>query len=143
MPSLIYNAGKRLIGGEVDWASKQHRFKLLLATSDYAPKATHKFVSVIEGELSGGGYGRQELVGRSIQTDDATGRVDFMADQVAFKKLSSSQRYQWIVLYRVMTSDEDADLLCALDMGSVSLRGIMEHTIKWDKQSNGRVFSMV
>jgi hypothetical protein len=144
MASLIYTRGKALFSGSTDWASSEQTFGLLLASSAYEPHKSHRFVSEVAHELSGVGYSRKELVGRTVEQNDSDDRADCLADAVTYRQLSTKQSYQWAIIYKIGKTDTDAQLICAIDMGDVSLKGIAEHKIRWSgKDESGRVFSLV
>ncbi len=141
MANVAFSRGKAILVGTADWSNKSQSFKVLLASDEYFPKSTHKFVSDVVGELSTGGYKRQELTGRSIEL--AGDKAQCLADSVVLKGLTTSAKYKWAVVFRQNLSDSDSDLICALDIGRVSLRNVSEHTIHWGgKSGRGPVFSL-
>jgi len=142
--SLIYTRGKALFSGSTAWDSTEHGFGIMLATSEYQPHKSHRFTSEVEHELTGTGYKRKELSGRLVESDDDNGRADCIADSVSYRGLSTKQSYQWAIVYKIGKTDDDGQLVCAIDMGEVSLKGIAKHTLEWDgKTDRGRVFSLV
>ena len=62
---------------------------------------------------------------------DKTGRVDCNADAVVLTNLKVFETYRWIIVYRDGLSAGRSDLICALDMGDVELKGVVAHTVKW------------
>jgi hypothetical protein len=143
MPGVIYNCTKAMFAGDADWASPAQTYKALLAGGDYEPKASHRKVSDVEDELTGKGYERQTLHGRSIVANETDGRADCHAEAVTFGKLATKESYRWLVVYRERDSDARSELVCAVDMDEVSLAGISEHTIRWDgEEKQGRVSSL-
>lgn len=144
MASIIYTRGKALFSGSTDWSATDQSFGLLLASNEYQPDRSHKFISEVSAELDGVGYNRKELTGRAIEEDDDAGRCDCMADAVTYRGLSTRESYKWAIVYKIGTNDRDGQLVCAIDMGEVSLKGISRHTIEWaGGESRGRVFSFV
>lgn len=140
MPSLTYIRGTVLFAGSADWASSSQEYGVLLATDDYTPSRTHRFVSEVSGELAGHGYARQSLTGRAVLETDA---ADCVADAVTFSGLRTTQSYRWAVVFRKGKTDKDSELICALDMDLVSLRAVTDHTIRWSRQmKGGRIFSL-
>jgi hypothetical protein len=143
MANITYTSGKVLFTGGGDWGSSAQKFRVLLATKDYAPSVKDRRVSDVTGELtSGSGYSRKEIRGRKVVQNDDTGRADCMADAVKFTGLSTKQSYRWAVIFRAGETDASSELVCAIDLSDVSLRGMSEHTIKWSGQDNGRAFSI-
>jgi hypothetical protein len=141
MSNVAFSRGKAILVGTADWSNAMQTFKVLLASDEYFPKSTHKHVSEVKGELSTGGYKRQELTGRSIELDGD--KAQCLADSVIFNGLKTSAKYKWVVVLRQNLSDSDSDLICALDMGRISLRNISEHTVNWGgKSGRGPVFSL-
>lgn len=132
--------------GSADWSSPTQTYRVLLATDEYKPSRTHRFVSEVTGELEGGGYQRQDLKGRAVLASDVTGAADCVADAVKFTKLRSTQTYRWAIVFRVGKTDKDSELICALDVDldggpGTTLRAVTEHTIRLGGES-GRVFSI-
>ena len=144
MPGVIYTCTKVMFAGDADWSSPSQKFGVLLATSEYEAKKSHRHVSDVDGELTGKGYERKVLKDRSIEANEADGRADCHASSVTFGKLATKEVYKWIVVYREGANDARSDLICAIDMGEVPLGGITEHEIRWDSQAKqGRVFSLL
>lgn len=141
MASLTYIRGSVLFAGSADWAAPDQSYQLLLASDEYKPSRTHKFVSQVRGELSGGGYERKTIAGRAVKAGDAG--ADCFADAVAFTGLLSHQTYRYAVLFKQGKTDADSGLIACLDMTGVSLLGISNHTINWDGQAkSGRVLTL-
>jgi hypothetical protein len=144
VPNVTYTRGKAIFSGSADWASDKQVFKMLLAGGKYEADHRHTHVSDVSPyEITGPGYKRQIIAGRSVVQNDDQKRADCLADAVTLKGLTTNQSYRWIVIYKAGESDADSDLVCAIDMTEVSLKGTSEHTIRWDGQEkSGRAFSI-
>jgi hypothetical protein len=132
-----------LFAGDADWASPSQKFKALLATSDYEPKASHRHVTNVTGELTGKGYRRRLIRNRSVKANEPRGCADCCADATVFEGLATTEAYKWVVIYREGPDDRRSDLICAIDMGHVELKDVGSHEIHWDGEAKeGRVFSL-
>jgi hypothetical protein len=140
MASIVYGQCKVVFATGCDWSAAGERFGVLLATSEYQPAITHRHVSDVDGELTGRGYKRRPLKGRSVWS--TTTGADCCADATVFPNLKTKESYKWAIIYRER-ADDDPDLIAACDMGHVDLSDSNEHTLFWDGQEkNGRVFSL-
>jgi hypothetical protein len=143
MAGVIYLNARVLFATDADWASPTQKFKVLLATSDYQPKASHRHVTDVTGELTGKGYKRKLVRNRSVRANEARNVADCCAAAIKLEGLATKESYQWLVVYREGPDDLRSDLICAVDMGHVPLTDVGTHEIRWDGAENeGRVFSL-
>ena len=76
MASSFYNSGlAALLNGTVDWDNGGAAIRALLVTSAYTFNKDHSFVSSITNELSGTGYVRKDLAGRTVTQDNTNDRA--------------------------------------------------------------------
>ncbi|HTQ48353.1 MAG TPA: hypothetical protein VMI75_36605 [Polyangiaceae bacterium] len=140
MASLTYDSGRTMLAGlGPRWDDAKAKFWVLLAKASYEPKPEHKTIDQVKAhELSGSGYERRQIEGRSLRVDPLEHRVDYVAKPVTFNRLYTDAQYRWAVVFQ-----DDGTLVAAIDMTTISLRGLSEHTLRWDgKRSEGRVLSV-
>lgn len=130
----LYNIAKR---HRRDWAGGTYRVMLL--TSSYTPNVDHDFVAdIVANEATGSGYTRQDLANKSASIDDTNNRADHDADNVTWASLTSSFRYA--VVFFVVSSDADHELLLYEDLGAQSLTAA-PFTIAWNNgATSGTVY---
>ncbi len=142
MATVFTNRGKFVIAG-TGWDAGT--YLVALATSAFTPTAAMNFASEITNELSGGGYARQTLAGRTTTEDDGNNRADLNANNAIFAGLSSTQVYKWACLIKFVTNDADSPLIAAIEMHAtgIDLTGYTSHEIKWaGGASSGRILSL-
>lgn len=74
------------------------------------------FIADLTGELSGGGYVRKTLSGKTITTDDGNNRTIFDANDVEWTGLTGTFRYP--VIAQSTGNDATSRVIAAHDIGS-------------------------
>ncbi len=93
-------------------------FKAMLVKSGYTPSAADQHPNasgLASNEVTGAGYTRQNVASR---TRTANGNLyDYGANNSYFTAVSSTL-VRYVIIYKVVTSDSDHQLVCCLDLGS-------------------------
>jgi hypothetical protein len=141
MASVVYNNAKGLLGaGSLNWTS--NTIRCALVAPGYTPDIdAHVYLSSVTNELSGTGYSRKDLAGKSVAVDNANDRCDHKADNVTWTAISASgATAAGVVVYKFGTVDSDSPLLAYIDITDTVMNG-GDFTVRWDNQaSNGAVF---
>jgi len=123
MAHVVYNGWKGKDG--IDWAAgAAGDYKGMLVSSSYTPDPDHaapNATGLAANEVTGGGYARQNVGGRTKTANNATNTYDHAADNLLFTNVTGDVR--WLVIYKVVTDDTDHKLVCALDLGTRTLAG--------------------
>lgn len=126
MASFLYGrGGLRLIIGNaqtptIDWLGDT--IQLGLSTSTHVPNKDDTFLDdagaddFVDGELSGTGYSRQTLAGKTLVYDAANDRVEFDANDVTFTAINAGTAAQ-ATLHRDNTTDATSPCLGNIDTG--------------------------
>ncbi len=141
MASVVYNSAKKNVGdGYLAWDSLTSTFRGLLVNASYTPDIdTHIYVSSITNELSGGGYVRKDIVGRTVSVDTGNDRADFNADNITWTAISGGTA-AGLIIYKFVTADADSQLIAYIDFTDTVLNG-GDFTLKFNNAaSNGTVF---
>ena len=114
MTPRMYTAGARELGsgGDTNW--EQDTIKVLLLDDTYSFDASHEFVDDLTGELSGTGYERKTLSGKSATL---TGNEYlYNAADIEWDDLDPDQDgIKHIVFFREGTDDSDSVLLSSVE----------------------------
>lgn len=141
MASGVYNTWKTKDGN--DWtAGADSAYKVLLVTSSYTPDADHDNPDdgPAANEITGGSYARQNVATRTKAANDATNAGEHSAANAVFTGLSAAAP-KYAIVYRAVTNDTDHQLVCWIDLGTVSITGDL--TVKWDGgASSGILFTL-
>lgn len=131
MASGVYTTGSRALGTQsISWTSDT--IKLLLVRSTYTPSAAHVYVSDVNTyEVSGGGYARKTLAGKTKTDNTGSSRVEYDASDVALGTLTAAAgSYRYAIVYKDTGSDATSSLLAWVDLGSQTPAGVA-YTIVW------------
>lgn len=122
MASGVYNRGKTtLVDGGVTWTSTA--LGVALVTGTYTPDDAHNFVSDLTNELSGGGYARGTLGGKTGPTEsDANNAAEYDATDQTFSSLGSAAGTpRYAILYDNTTAaDASRELIAWYDLGTTN-----------------------
>lgn len=86
--SGLYNSGAAFLAAGGSWTGST--LGVILCTSAYTPDADHEYVDDLTGELSGGGYGRVLLTGRTVTTSHPNDRAVLDAADTTFPLLGAA-----------------------------------------------------
>lgn len=142
MASGVYNTYKAKDGN--DWAAgADSAYKCLLVTSSYTPNPDHDFVADVSpgsNEITGGGYARQNMASRAKSIVDGSDRAEHSANNPIFSSLSGPAAPRYAIVYRVVSTDSDHQLVAWIDLGAgLSIVGDLE--VKWNgSTTSGLVF---
>ncbi len=121
MAHTFYNGFKGKDG--VDWAAgAAGDYKAMLVSSSYTPDPDHaapNATGLAANEVTGGGYARQNVGGRTKAKVNATNSYDHSADNLLFTNVTGDVR--WLVIYKAVNNDTDHVLVVALDLGARTL----------------------
>lgn len=117
----------------VDWGTVTGGDSILVSL--HAPAyaldpAAHIFFSDTTNELSGSGYTRQALAGKSVSYDSATKITHLIATTNTVFSLSGSLTFRWAVIWKNTGTNSTSPLLGFVDFGSQTASGTV--TIDWD-----------
>lgn len=116
MATIVYNTWKAKDGN--DWAAgADSAYKCLLVTGAYTPDPDHNFVAdVVASEISGGSYARQNVGSRTKTKNATTDKYEHAAANPLFPGLVGPAQPGYCIVYRVVTSDADHQLVTALEL---------------------------
>lgn len=122
MASILYNKLYQLaLTGAVDL--EDDTINVLLVDNTYTADKTHDFVSdVVADELSGTGYTRKTLAGKSVTLDNGNNRVTFDATDPVWTGLDAGV-IGGAVIFKQVTNDADSPLICFLDPTNLTTNG--------------------
>lgn len=123
MASGVYNRGKlTLVDGSITWTSTA--IGVMMVTGTYTPDDAHNFVSdVSTNELSGGGYVRGTLSGKSGPTEnDTNNAAEYDATDQTFSSLSSAAGTpRYVITYdNTNAADASRELIAWYDIGTTN-----------------------
>ena len=129
MATFMYNGGLEIIGnGGADWDDGALVFRIMLVQNGYTPNRDHRFVSDVTNELSGTGYVRKTLAGRTVTRDDGTDKVKCDATDPVWTGINAGTA-EGAVIYKQTGGDDSSpgndDLVCFLDFSQVTNGGDM------------------
>ena len=114
MTPRMYNTGVRELGsgGDTNW--EQDTIKVLLLDDTYTFDASHEFVNDLTGELTGTGYERKTLTGKSATLTGNEYLYD--AADIEWDDLDPDQDgIKHIVFFREGADDTDSVLLSSVE----------------------------
>lgn len=122
MASTLYNKLYQLaLTGAIDL--ENDTINVLLVDDTYTADKTHDFVSdVVADELSGTGYTRKTLAGKSVTLDNGNNRVTFDATDPVWTGLDAGV-IGGAVIFKQVTNDADSPLICFLDPTNLTTNG--------------------
>jgi hypothetical protein len=122
MPSAVYTNAKFLAATDsLEWVDLVATFRAMLLSDGYVYSPSHIHVSDVDAfEISGAGYARQDVTGRTAALDLGNQRALLDAGNVQFPNFSSSgAQIQSCVIYKQVGGDdstpEDDELICYLE----------------------------
>jgi hypothetical protein len=96
---------------------------VLLVDDTYTADKTHDFVAdVVADELSGTGYTRKTLAGKTVTLDGVNHRVTFDATDPVWTGLDAGT-IGGAVVFKQVTNDADSPVLCFLDPTNLTTNG--------------------
>lgn len=142
MSSIVYNTFKGKDGN--DWAAgADSAYKVMLVTASYTPNVDHAFpnaTGLAANEITGGSYARQNVATRTKAVDNATDAVNHLADNPTFTALAGPAEPRYAIIYRVVASDADHQLVACIDLGT-GLSVVGDFMVKWNSgATSGIVF---
>lgn len=133
MASGVYNRGKYNLGNGVTvWGTTT--IGVALVTSTYTPNADHNVMSDITNELSGGGYARGTLSGKTVTENDTNDRVEYNASKQTFTALQAAAGTpQYAIIYDNTTgADGTRELLAWVDLGTPDVPNGNDYEVRWN-----------
>lgn len=120
MANAGYNIGKRkILDGALNFGSADLR--VLLVDSGYTFDPTHEFVDdVVAEELSGTGYARKTLAGKTNSTDNVNNRAESDCTDIDYTAINAGTAAMAILFVQV-TDDTDSYLVGKYDTGGFPL----------------------
>lgn len=99
--------------------------RALVVSSGFSFNKGHQFVSQISGEVSGTGYERKSLTGKSIISVTGTpDEIQFKADDLEYTAINvSPDDLESVVVYKHVTNDSDSILIANVDFPNISTNG--------------------
>lgn len=143
MSSLIYNTWKAKDAN--DWAAgADSAYKVMLVTNSYTPNPDHTTPSatgLASNEVTGGSYARQNAASRAKAVNNTTDQFEHSLNNTTFTALAGPAAPRYAVVYRVVTSDTDHQLVACIDLGTgLSITG--DFIVKWNNgASSGIIFT--
>ena len=134
--SITYNRGRSL---DLDWVNDDIR--CLLVDSGHAEDVDDDYVAdIVANELSGTGYARFALTGKSVNIDDTGDLAEFIAADYTFSAIDAGTP-AYAIIYRYGTGDSDSPLIASLTMPGTPTNG-GPYTIDWnsDAAASGKVY---
>lgn len=122
MASNFYNNGLlRLLNRDIDYINDD--VSLLVVDNTYTFDRTDEFVSDITGEVSGSGYSRLSLSGKTIGLNASTNTVVFDCSDLTMNAVSTSNAFSGAVIYGNTGVDSTSPLIGFFDMPETSTNG--------------------
>lgn len=128
MASFAFNRGAYLFVNGYDWVSAS--VGGALCTNAFTPTRSMNTLADITNELSGGGYSRISVTGKTTTENDGSNRVELGADDPIFPGLQAAAGTpQYLVLFDDTGLDATSQLLFVLDLGVPSVPDGSDYTI--------------
>jgi hypothetical protein len=119
-----------VLSGNIDLQSDTIR--VMLVGTGYTFAATHNVVNDVVGqELSGSGYSRKDLAGKSVTEDDTGNRAYFNATDVVWNNITTA-KVGGVILFQFVTDDNDSRLIGAVLFGAWPTPDGGDLTIEWN-----------
>jgi len=123
MASNLYNSGVlRLFNGTINYLSST--IKALVVNTGYTFNKGHNFVSDINGEVSGTGYSRLALTGKSISLNSNANTVTFDCDDLVYTGVTTSTAWDAVITFQDSGLDSTSPLLGYLEIDTLSANGV-------------------
>jgi len=120
--SLVYNIFKaKEANGELDLLTDLVR--IMLVDSSYTPNADDNLLDVgggndpVDAELTGAGYCRITLAGKTVVEDDPNDRAEFDADDVTWPGLNAGTAARALLFRESALGDTESILIASIDTG--------------------------
>lgn len=99
--------------------------KALIVSGGFTFNKGNQFVSQISGEVSGTGYERKTLSGKSIDLLTGTpDKIQFKASDLEYTNIDvSPDDLESVVVYLEVTNDADSILICNTNIPNISTNG--------------------
>jgi hypothetical protein len=122
MASINYNSFfKKVLEGDIDLVADT--INVLLVDDTYTESKAHDFVEDVSGdELSGTGYTRKTLSGKSVTIDTDNNRIYFDATDPVWTGLDAGV-IGGAVVFKQVTNDADSPVICFLDATNLTTNG--------------------
>lgn len=114
---FLYNTGiSAFLSAVADWDNSSAVFKVMLVDSSYTRSRSHQFVSsAAPYELSGAGYSRKTLSGKSISVDSTTNIITLTASDVMWIGIDAGTAAAMILYAEAGASDATHRLIAYFD----------------------------
>lgn len=113
MAYLFNEALTSIVKGEIDYLTDT---VVVILTTGAPDIDADQYISDLTGEITGGGYSRQTLAGKTVTTDDTNDRTIADATDAQWTGLTNTFRY--IVVAQSTGVDTTSRLISAIDTGS-------------------------
>lgn len=128
MASFVFNRGAYLFVNGYDWVSST--VGCALCTNAFVPTRSLNTLSQITDELSGGGYARIVVTGKTTTENDGSNRAQIDCDDPLFPSLQAiAGTPQYAVFYDDTGVDATSQLLVVLDLGTPAVPDGSDYTI--------------
>ncbi|MEW5804669.1 MAG: hypothetical protein AB1847_21475 [bacterium] len=135
MADFIYNTGKLgILDGSIDLVHDD--IKVLMVKSGYIPNPDHSFIDMgmandpAHNEISGQGYARKGLSGKSFTKDNIYDLVRFFADSVIYPNLKTEE-ISGLIIFKDTGDDATSPLIMWIDTGFPVTPKEINMTITW------------
>jgi hypothetical protein len=102
---------KKFLDGDIDLLVDT--IKAAVCTTSYTPATTHEFVSDLTNELSGGGYARVTLTGKTTTAGTDTA---FDCGDITFPTLTATNA-GYVAIFKDTGADATSPLICYINFG--------------------------
>jgi hypothetical protein len=109
---------KSIVNKEVDWDSDT--IKGALCASTHTPNQdTHQYASSLTNELTGGGYARQTITGKTVVYDGPTNTLTLDCADITFPGVTTTD-FRYLMFIDTQTgSDATSPLVAYTDFGAL------------------------
>lgn len=134
------NFAAQLANGQLDWATDDIRMLLVGSLSAITAESLNLGAAAI-GEVTGAGYTRLTVPGRTIDPAGAGGNVRFNASKVQWGALTLNTAVTKAIVYKHAPSGSDSDHvpLMLLDLGAVSVPAADTFSVDFPSTGAARV----
>ena len=123
MASNFYNGGlQRLLSGNVNYTSGTT--KMLVVDNTYTFNVTHEYVSNISGEVSGTGYARMTLSGKTVSVNSTTNVITMDCADPSMANVSTSNFWAGGIVFDDTGNDNTSALIGFLDFPETSVNNV-------------------
>lgn len=114
--SALYNRGKKILAdGSLDYTSSTIR--AMLVNTNYVFNPDHAVVAdIVTHEISGTGYVRKDLAGKTAVQNDTNDRAELDSDDIEWTGINAGT-VKGLAYFKVNTSDADHELIGFVDSG--------------------------